>query len=116
MIFKSFDYGKFKIVRGYINLDDSSENDATISGKGFERKHILSIEMVHEKDYNYIDNIYIDSKYRNKGYLRKIINYLKSHGYESLICLPLPKHVEKFKHLGFIFYEKKGDDVYYILR
>lgn len=78
--------------------------------KLYENKQIGSVEF--DKNKRYIENIYLDKEYRGKGYLRKIINYFG----KPLIILPLPQHLEKFKHLGFIFYKNDGEDTYYILK
>ena len=103
-------YERFTIIHVYLNRLD---NDMTKAGRGQEVT-MASIEMIEKKGYNYIENIFIDVKYRHRGYLRPIIDYLQK-SYRKLICLPLPQHVEKFKHLGFTFYEQKGDDIYYSL-
>lgn len=75
---------------------------------------IGSVEIIEEIGYNFIENIFLEKMYRNRGYLRKIIDYLKTS--KPLVCLPLPEHLNKFKHLGFQEYERTGEDVYYILR
>lgn len=72
----------------------------------YEEEQIGSVEMID----NYIENIFLSEKYRGQGYLRKIIEYLG----KPLTCLPLPQHIEKFKHLGFRPYKIDGDDIYYI--
>lgn len=84
-------------------------------------KHENSIYRIYEKDQigsvefdsnrRYIENIYLDPKYRGRGYLREIIKYFG----KPLIVLPLPQHIDKFKHIGFIPYETIGSDNYYIL-
>ena len=73
----------------------------------YEKEQIGSIEYSN----GFIDNIYLDPKYRGKGYLRKIIEYFP----KPIELLPLPKHVEKFKHLGFKKHKQIGEDIYYIL-
>lgn len=75
----------------------------------FEQEQIGSVEF--NKEERYIENIYLSDKYRGKGYLRKIIEYFG----KPLIVLPLPQHIEKFKHLGFKHYKIIQDDHYYIL-
>lgn len=73
----------------------------------YEDKQIGSVEY-----YNgFIENIYLDPSYRGKGYLRKIIEYFP----KPIELLPLPEHVEKFKHLGFKKHKQIREDVYYIL-
>lgn len=100
--FRKKRYKGFTIIHGFMNQYGNKSQD------------ICAIEIVEKKDYNYIENIFIDIDYRNRGYLRPIIDYLRSI-YGKLVCLPLPQHVEKFKHLGFTFYGQKGDDIYYSL-
>lgn len=78
-----------------------------------ENESIGSVEIVPEMGYNFIENVFLNQNHRSKGYLRKIVDYLKSSG--PLVCLPLPEHVEKFKHLGFKYHKSCGDDNYYIL-
>lgn len=73
-------------------------------------KQIGSIEFIESE--RYIQNIYLSSEYRNKGYLTKIIKYFG----KPLILLPTPQHIEKFIHLGFKFHEQIKDDKYYILK
>ena len=75
-----------------------------------DNKQIGSVEFYQEE--RYIENIYLDEKCRGKGYLRKILNYFG----KPLTCLPLPQHIDKFKHLGFIPYKNIDQDVYYILK
>ena len=77
-----------------------------------ENTVIGSIEFI--EDENFIENIYLDSKYRGRGHLRTIVNFLKKK-YGKLYCLPLKQHVEKFKHLGFSLYKEDGEDSYYVL-
>lgn len=77
--------------------------------KIYENKQIGSVEF-NEKE-RYIENIYLIQEYRGKHYLRKIINYFG----KPLIILPLPEHIEKFKHLGFTHYKTINLDNYYIL-
>ena len=78
-----------------------------------EQDTIGSVELIKNGDIIYIENIYLNTNYRCKGYLRKIINFLRPLG--KLTCLPLPEHIEKFKHLGFKEYKKEGEDIYYSL-
>lgn len=65
----------------------------------------------YNKEEKYIENIYLSPEYRGKGYLRQIIKYFG----KPLKLLPLKQHKDKFIHLGFKFYEKIGEDEYYIL-
>lgn len=69
---------------------------------------IGSVEYIEKDDY--IENIFLYKEYRGKGYLRKILKY-----FPTAYLLPLPEHVEKFKHLGYTIYKQIGDDVYYNL-
>lgn len=96
MNIKKMEYENFTILRIYERNDQ-----------------IGSVEIIVKKCYTYIENVYLNVQYRHKGYLKKIIKYLQSYG--KLICIPLPQHVEKFKHYGFSFYEQKGEDIYYAL-
>lgn len=77
--------------------------------KIYEGIQIGSVEFNQED--RYIENIFLNQNYRGKGYLRKIINYFG----KPLIILPLPQHIDKFKHLGFKYYKTIGLDNYYIL-
>lgn len=69
---------------------------------------IGSIEMID----NFIENIYIEPIHRGKGFLTKIIQFLIKE-YGDLECLPLEQHIEKFKHLGFIYAYSEGTDNFY---
>ena len=75
-------------------------------------KAIGSMEIIDEDDHIFLENIYIDEKYRGRGFLRECINYLNQKPIE---CLPLKEHRDKFKHLGFHKYKTEGTDVYYLL-
>lgn len=92
MKFEREEYGKFVIY----NIID--------------KELIGSIEFIEKE--NFIENIYIDEKYRGKGYLTKIIKFL-SNEYGNLYCLPLKEHREKFKHLGFTLWKSEGVDIYF---
>lgn len=133
---------KIKIYRIYLINDNDSNNEEEKEYFQSVPKHIGSIEITdipsflkkaipNERNktshYIYIENIFIQEKYRNRGYLRKIIDLLMQKeeykGYH-IVCLPLPQHVEKFKHLGFTpFYKSQEEytvidtdtDTYYIL-
>ena len=76
------------------------------------KKIIGSVEVLNSH-HAFIENIYLDVQYREKGYLRSIISILKEK-YGVLTCLPLLQHVGKFRHLGFRKYKTIGDDTYYI--
>lgn len=76
-----------------------------------EGVNIGSVEVVFEKGYTFIENIFLDVEHRHKGYLRKIIKMLSAYG--TLECLPLPQHRKKFEHLGFSQYKQVGEDLYY---
>ena len=78
--------------------------------KIYEQEQIGSVEF--ELETRYIQNIFLNKLYRNKGYLRKIIEYFG----KPLIILPLKQHIQKFLHLGFIPYKTIGEDNYYILK
>lgn len=71
-------------------------------------KCIGSIEMVN----NFIENIYLEPLQRGKGFLTQIVNFLVKE-YGDLECLPLEQHVEKFKHLGFVYSHTENTDNYY---
>lgn len=73
------------------------------------RIQIGSVEF--NADERYIENIYLDVQERGKGHLREIIEYFG----KPLIVLPLVQHIDKFRHLGFKFYETRGADNYYII-
>ena len=71
-----------------------------------DNRQIGSIELIQNfsKHCLFIENIYLEKSYRQKGYLRKIISYITSNfKNKDIFCLPLTEHIEKFKHLGFIF-------------
>lgn len=63
-------------------------------------------------DERYIENIYLDVNERGKGHLREVVEYFG----KPLIVLPLVQHIDKFRHLGFRFYETRGADNYYIIQ
>lgn len=75
----------------------------------YEDEQIGSVEFDEER--RYIENIYLTPEKRGRGHLREIIDYFG----KPLIVLPLPQHIDKFKHLGFKPYETIGSDNYYIL-
>lgn len=76
-----------------------------------EEKQIGSIEIIEERDYTYIENIFLSEEFRRCGFLKKILNEFSA---KPLKCLPLPQHRKKFEHLGFHTCEINGEDVYYI--
>lgn len=68
----------------------------------------------------YIDNVYLCEQYRGKRYLRQIIDKLKQEYTQNditpdFVCLPLPQHINKFKKLGFVFYQDIDGEAHYIL-
>jgi len=78
-----------------------------------ENNNIIgSMEVIDEGDKFFLENIYINEKFRGRGFLRECIKYINQ---KPIACLPLRKHVEKFKHLGFCKYKTEGTDVYYLL-
>ena len=74
--------------------------------------HIASVELTWKKSYVFIENIYIEKDYRQRGYFRKLVEHLETLG--TLVCIPLPEHVEKFKHIGFTYLKSENGDNYYI--
>lgn len=79
-----------------------------------ENEEIGGMELVETKDEVYIEHVSLLDEYRGKGYLRKIIEWLKTKG-KNITCLPLKQHRAKFEHLGFKYYEGCGEDLYYKL-
>ena len=71
-------------------------------------ENIIIGSVEYNKEEDYIENIYIDPMYRGKGYLRKILKY-----FPTATVLPLPQHVDKFRHLGYEICKIEGDDIYY---
>ena len=80
-------------------------NDITIYDI-IEEDVIGTVEYIKEE--NFIENIYLIEEWRGKGLLRKISEY-----FPSATLLPLPQHVEKFKHLGYEISHINGTDIYY---
>ena len=76
-----------------------------------DNKIVGSMELIHEKDHIFLENIYLDKEYRGRGFLRES---LKNFNTKPIVCLPLIQHRKKFKHLGFREYKTEGPDIYYI--
>lgn len=72
--------------------------------------NIGSMEVIQEKDHIFLENIFIDIAYRGKHLLKRCLDFFN----QTIVCLPLPQHVEKFKHLGFKMYKQDELDTYYI--
>lgn len=87
---------KLNQVLNDIEIYDVIENDEIIG----------SVEYLPKEDF--IDNIYLLEEWRGKGLLRSILSY-----FPSATLLPLPQHVEKFKHLGYEISHINGTDIYY---
>jgi len=80
-----------------------------------ENGEIGGLELEEKEDEIYIEHVTLLEQYQGKGYLRKIIDCLKTKG-KNITCLPLKQYRAKFEHLGFKYYTGSGDDLYYKLQ
>lgn len=90
-----------------------AENNNLIFDIVEDGKELGGLELTVNNTHIFIDNIHLYERYRGKGYLKHIIQSVINEFDLPILCVPLPNHIEKFKHLGFEFSHNIKEDNYY---